>query len=164
MERIVINAETGDVIGYIGDGDRIVRLESMESASSKSDMVELNKGEAFVKVYIKAIPELMAAGLKGAEYMAVLQLLPYVSYGSGLVASFGRPMGVSDFAKVLQCTERNASYTIKKLVDKKVLARTRAGEEVKYFANPYIFMRGQKINKTLQTMFRKSPWARIYGG
>ena len=161
MERIVINAETGDIIGYIGDGDRIVRLESMESASSKSDMVELNKGEAFVKVYIKAIPELMAAGLKGAEYMAVLQLLPY---GSGLVASFGKPMGISDFAGAFGCKERYAASLVKKLVDKKVLARTRAGEEVKYFANPYIFMRGQKINKTLQTMFRKSPWARIYGG
>jgi hypothetical protein len=48
------------------------------------------------------------------------------------------------------------------LVDKEILGKHKTGRSVALTVNPFIFMRGQKVNQTLYEFFLNSKWAKIY--
>ena len=51
--------------------------------------------------------------------------------------------------------------SIERLVGKKILHKGITGKEYQLFMNPFIFMKGIRVNKTLYSMFKKSKWNKV---
>ena len=77
--------------------------------------------------------------------------------------SNGRIVTRSHIAQEMQQSERQVDRTLDKLREKQVLKKViGAKREVSIIMNPWLFMRGKRINKTLYEMFRNSDWAKVY--
>lgn len=156
---LVVNPDTGEVNNEIRQGDRIIRKKSTEYVQ---DTIELLPDEPYVKTYTRPMFEL-SKSLTGTEMQLVHFLLQYLSFESGVLKHpNGRFLARSYIAMETGLSERTVDRLLHGLKDKRVLARTTSGREVQYFMNPYLFMRGKRINKTLHEMFKNSRWARLY--
>ncbi len=147
--RFVVN-ESGEFIGELRDGDRILRKESLEKLEgqenvSYSDYAIYNVGELN-----KLIPE-----LDKNEKAVLMTLLPRVQYATCLLAyENGRCITSGDMAELTGLSKHVAETALKGLVSKDILCKARNSREVQWYMNPYIACKGRVVNKTLKTMFR----------
>jgi len=155
----MFDAETGEQAGVIREGDRILRKQSAEHLL---DTIEILENEPFVKTYLKPMFH-VAKCLSGPEVQFLHYLLPYLSYESGMLKhSNGKPVTRAYMAEEIGTSTRTIDRMIKKLKEKQILSRNTVGKESQYFLNPYLFMRGKRVNKTLVDMFRNTRWAKLY--
>jgi hypothetical protein len=156
--RAVINLETGEVVHEMQPGDRILRKQSVDYLRST---VEINKDEPYAKAFIKPMFQL-ARSLSGPELQMVYFLLPYISYESGiLMHSNGRQLTREAISDNTGLGLKTVDRIIKALYDKKVIGKHISGREVHYTVNPWLFMRGKRINRTLYEFFKSSRWAKV---
>jgi hypothetical protein len=158
--EIRYSAETGEKTGEMYAGDRVVRKKSIEYLQST---VEILPSETYVKLYLKPL-SILAESLTGPESLMVYFLIGYLSYDSGiLMHSNGKILTRSFIADAMGQSERQVDRTLDKLREKQVLKKVLgAKREVSIIMNPWLFMRGKRINKTLYEMFRNSDWAKVY--
>lgn len=151
---------TGEVINTLNEGDRILRKKSADYLDSS---IEILPDAAYVKTFLKPMSQL-SESLSGPESFMVYYLLQYLSYDSGiLLHSNGQIVTRSYIAEELGQSERQVDRTIDKLREKQVLKKVLgAKREVSIIMNPYLFMRGKKINKTLYELFKNSRWAKVH--
>ena len=109
-----------------GDHVKIISKEQMEYLKKEDNLIEINKGEPFIKIYPAVIDRLL-----------------------------------KDIITLKKKKKKTVYNSIEKLVGKKILHKGTTGKEYQLFMNPFIFMKGTKINKTLYSMFRKSKWNNI---
>jgi predicted HTH transcriptional regulator len=152
--------ETGEIAGSLNEGDRIIRKKSAEYLGST---VEILPDATYVKVFLKPLSQLAEIST-GPEMLMVCYLLQYLSFESGiLMHSNGRIVTRSHIAQEMQQSERQVDRTLDKLREKQVLKKViGAKREVSIIMNPWLFMRGKRINRTLYEMFRNSDWAKVY--
>lgn len=151
--------ETGEVVGQLNEGDRIYRGKSDDYLKST---VELNKGEPYAKLYIRPMFEL-AKALSGSEMQMVYYLLSYLSYDSGLVMQVnGKPITRQVIAQEINLAVKTVDKILQGLHQKQVIGKHNNGREVHFTMNPWLFMRGKRINKTLYELFKNSRWAKVY--
>lgn len=156
----LLDIGTFEVKDTIYPGDRILRKKSTDYLSETKD--HLPK-ELYVKAFIRPMFKLPEV-LSGTEVQFVYYLLQFLEFESGVLShptngkhlsreyiSLDTGMGLSTVDRLLG-----------KLKEEKVISHNHLGREVKYFMNPFIFMRGRRINKTLHEMFKNSPWAKLY--
>lgn len=156
-ELKVINSE-GEIVNQINSGDRIVRKESIEYLT---DTIELNKNEQYIKVYTKTMFE-VAKCLDGTSNQLINFLIPYISYQTGILTySNGRVLNKNAIIKLTGLNKDTVHRCIEKLIDYKILGKHKTGRDVCYTVNPYIFMKGNRVNKTLVKFFENSKWAKI---
>lgn len=141
------------------EGDAVLRDASKKYLKRTMDIT----GESpFVKTYTKPLTQL-ARQLSGAEMNMVYYLLPYISYESGaLKHQNGKLLTRAFIALEMGQSERTVDRILQSLKSKKVISHNYVGKEVQYFVNPWLFMKGQRINKTLYEMFKNSDWAKIH--
>ena len=148
MERAIINTETGEVIGTIGTGDRIVRAESINRLKSKTS--------DYTNHFIKANEEegrLVLGELDSKEKVVLFTLQYYVSYESGLLRySNGKDIGFSEMVDIIGMSRGTLSKVIDGLIAKDILYKGRNSHRVQYFMNPWLFSKGE-YNPTLKDMF-----------
>lgn len=161
MKYYIIDKETGEVVREIKQGDSI-KITRRESKEFLKENVKLNDKESFIKFYTNILDDLVSEKLTSAEFNIVLICLKNLNYSSGAVAfkNNGNFLTPQDFVKRTKLSERAVKYAIKNLVDKKILHKGRTGREYQLFVNPYIFMKGVYVNKTLKDMFKNSKWAK----
>lgn len=113
------------------------------------------KDMKFVKICIDCIPRLSEL-LTGSALGTMLALTPYIQYNSNIIAknNSGRPLKNSDVERIMRYSNKTVKVIMDELVDKRVLFRGRTGTSYQYYANPYIFTKGRRINKTLEVMFK----------
>jgi predicted HTH transcriptional regulator len=152
--------ETGEIAGSLNEGDRIIRKKSAEYLGST---VEILPSETYVKLYLKPL-SILAERLTGPESLMVYFLIGYLSYESGiLMHSNGKILTRSFIADAMGLSERQVDRTLDKLKEKEVLKKVLGSKrEVSIIMNPWLFMRGKRINKTLYEMFKNSRWAKVY--
>lgn len=155
-----------------GDKVRITRANSIKSFKDIKDNepFNFNVKSDFIKFYTNAIDSLVNENMSGTEYRVCIKLLKYIQYESGLIGySNGKYLTKEAILNVLNegCKEKNKitlrtlERAIETLTDKKIFAKTRIGNEIKFYVNPFIFMKGQLINKTLYSLFKNSKWAEL---
>ena len=155
----LINPETGEFRGELYEGDRIYRGRSDEYLKST---VELNKGEPYAKTYIRPMFEL-AKSLSGSELQMAYYLLTYLSYDSGLVmCPNGKSLTRQVIAQEINLSVKTVDKILQGLHQKQVIGKHNNGREVHFTMNPWLFMRGKRINKTLYELFKNSRWAKVY--
>lgn len=152
---IMVNADDGEIVGEINPGDRIMRRESIKYLA---DTVEWGKGRPFIKVFADYFPRVMI-GMSGGAVGIMHLLSTYIAYGSNLLCNrtTNNPLNHQDIEEITNLSNKTVIKFMDELVKHKVVSRVKVGYGYQYYANPYIYCRGSRINKTLETMFQDYP-------
>lgn len=165
MEKIpvagVVDFTEGELTHYINQGDsfKITRRESKESFNG---IMQLNKKEDFIKIYLKPMM-LLSRDLSSPECTVLFYLLQYLDFTTGrLMESKVKTLQRSTVAQELMQSERNIDRIMNSLVAHEILLKGICGKNIFFFVNPFIFMRGKMVNKTLVSMFSRTKYAQMF--
>lgn len=156
-----IRRKKSRVYTELNEGDRIVRKKSIEYLKNTD---ELQKTEMYVKFFLKSASVLAREKMSSTAMSVCLEMLQYIRYDTGYLAyENGIKLTLEDIKnKCNFISSVSVIRAIDELVDKKIFARVKTGKENNYLVNPYVFMRGARVNKTLSKTFEASRWARLY--
>ena len=147
------------VIGYINENDKIIRGSSIEYLSQT---IELNKKESFVKLYTRPLFEL-SKSLTGVESQFINYLIRYISYNTGILThDNGKPLTRKYMAEQTGSNIKSIDKILNSLIKKQILGKHRTGRSVSFTVNPFIFMKGNRVNETLVKLFEHTKWAKMY--
>lgn len=156
-KRAVVDLESGVIERILEPGSRVLSAKSVDKLATTE---VINKSSGYIKVYDESL-QLMLKTLNAPDIKVALALTPYIRYETGLVGyGNGEHIPLVRLPDMLEVSERSLHRSIESLVSEKVFAKVRVGREIKLYANPFIFMRGVRANKTLVSMFNKSRYAR----
>lgn len=133
----------------------------------REDAVPL-KGVVFTKLSISGAKRMVEV-LTPTEIAMVIGLAPYVSYTDCCIRVGGRGevMSAQDIAKALEMDDAKVYRLIKSLEEKGVMGHHVTGSILKgyegkvkkvYTVNPYIYCRGEKVNKVVYDFYENSGW------
>jgi len=140
----------GKCIDVIYEGDRIIRQKSSEML----EFSETWKIENFFKGYI---PELRAITpeLSINEKSLLFCLSIYVGYTDCCIKfDNGDCLNIGDMVKISGMCKTIVYDTLIKLIRKDIIYKGKNSYESQYFINPWLFCKGNRINKVLKTMFK----------
>lgn len=162
-KRYVVNSVTGEIEDELLPGDKIRRMSQDNYYKGMEEMFELNKDKAFVKLYNDTMAILGQEKMTLAEYRVCFMLLKYINYGSGVLRyeNNGRELNLTDIEKITGLSRSTVSRAMKGLISKRIYGVHKTGKENCYTVNPFIFMKGKYVNKTLYDFFKKSKWAKL---
>ena len=158
MARVVVDTETGQIMNELRDGDRIVHATSIEAFR---EFESAPKGETFTKLYHKVIPLIIDCGLSASELILFMHLAVNLRYLSN-VAKYpnGRLITRDNLQNDLKISESTVKRSIYRLIKLGLIAEASTVEGKVFIVNPFVVTVGDKINKTVYDLFRKSKWAR----
>lgn len=157
----IVNTGTGEIENEIRVGDRhkITRRESIEYLSQFQEW----RIEQFYKGHIEEIRKLMKE-LSTNEKAFLFSVAIYVGYEDCcLKYSNGKDITTEDLVKITGLGRSTLFETIKSLAKKDIIYRGKNSKNRQYFVNPWLFCKGNRINKVLRTMF-KNYKVRVRGG
>ena len=156
----IVVRDTGEALNTLNEGDRILRKKSAEYLE---DNIEILPKAPYIKTFIKPM-SMLSESLSGPESFMVFYLLQYLSYDSGiLMHPNGKALTRSYIAEEIGQSERQIDRTLDKLREKQVLKKALGdNREVHFIMNPWLFMKGKKINKTLYELFKNSRWVKVH--
>lgn len=159
----IIDISSGEVINEIHEGDRVRIFRDKKAERRLPDnIIELNKEEPFVKLYTRVLFDL-SRSLTGTESQFVNYLMQYIRYSSGVLAhENGKTLTRNTMSKETELSLKTVDRLLKSLIEKQVIGRHKTGHYACFTANPFIFMRGQKVTETLVKLFEGTRWAKLY--
>ena len=158
-ESIVMDLETGEVINHVNVGDTF-KIMRKNTRDFLNETVEINKGEPFIKVYAKTLFEL-SKSLTGTESQFVNYLIQYIKYTSGILAYHNNnenPLTRQHMAEETGLSIKTVDRIMRSLQDKQVIGKHRTGNDITFTVNPFIFMKGDRVNETLYNFFKNTRW------
>jgi DNA-binding MarR family transcriptional regulator len=153
----LVDGDTGQITTDLYEGDRIVRdgsIKHLRQTKGKAQaLLEWNL-EHFLKAHIPEL-KLWIKDLSQAEKAFLFSIQPYISYEDcHLQHGNGVDIGTEDLMKITGMSRPAVYKVIDSLVDKDILYRGRNSKNRQYFVNPWLFCKGNRINKVLRTMFK----------
>lgn len=156
----IVDTKTGEIVNDLYRGDKIVRAESKKSykkyANAKKENPEYEKWDLdnFYRANIGEL-ELLMKELSQIEKAFLFSISPYVSFeDSHLQYNNGVDIGTEDLVKITGMSRATVYRTIDDLIAKDVLYKGKNSRSRQYFVNPWLFSKGNRINKVLKTMFK----------
>lgn len=160
----VIDVETGEFLDDIYEKDKIVHYKE-ESPEDK--IYNFNKGESFVKLYL-GVNELRKH-LTPGEFTVALSLADFVCYDDCILRKGGHHNGkiltIKELADEMDVNYDALRKTITTLNKKGVIGIHKTGCKDKpnvlvkaITVNPYIYSRGNNVNKTILSLFEHTNW------
>ena len=158
MSRLVIDSDTGEVMTELYDNDRIVRGTSIDAIH---ELERAPKGETFTKLYHKVIPLIVDCELSASELIMFMHLAVNLRYISN-VAKYpnGKLITRENLQSDLKVSEPTVKRSIYRLIKVGLIVEASTIEGKVFIVNPFVVTVGDKINKTVYDLFRKSKWAR----
>jgi hypothetical protein len=158
MRKVVIVPETGECLTEIFDGDRIIRGSSIEALK---ELESAPKGETYTKIYRKVIPMIVDCKLTAAELLVFMYLASNLRYISN-VAKFpnGKLIMRENMQHDLRLSEITVKRSLYRLIKEGLIVEANTIEGKVFIVNPFVMSVGDRINKTVYDLFRKSKWAR----
>jgi hypothetical protein len=155
---VIMDLETGEIIKELRKGDRVTRGTSIES---HLEFEYAPKGETFTKLYQKVLPLIVECNLSAAELIMFMYLAANLRYLSN-VAKYpnGKLITRENLLKELKLSEPTIKRSIYRLVREGLIVEATTAEGRVFIVNPFVVSVGDKINKTVYDLFRKSRWAR----
>ena len=157
---VLTNKATGEVEAEIDNGCSI-----KVNPEDDGYIHNFGKNKQFVKIWEGA--SIMMTKMKVPDRLLGLciKLVPYVSYQTGALKNGKEYLTIPSLAKVLEYDEQAMRRMINDLIDLSIIAVAYTGNGTKrsrvktLVANPYVFVRGTSVEKTLRDdIFRKSPF------
>lgn len=153
QRSLVVNESTGEIIGDIRSGDRILRKESMV-AYAKLEEVREWKINHYYRGHLSEIRKWMKE-LTPHEKALLFTVSPYVGYTDCCLRhDNGNMFRFRDMIELSCMARSSVAVALRGLIDKDILYRGKNSKEIQYFMNPWLFSKGKVINKILQMMFR----------
>lgn len=159
----LVDPETGERF-LAGEGERYYKETKSEESPAKI-------GRDFMKLFISSA-EKMYKELTPAEIVMVMRLAQFVSYTDCVLRKNGRGevMGVTDVAEVLELDKSYVYRIFGSLEKKGVIGHHVTGSILKeysgrarkvYTVNPFIYCKGEYVNRAVYDYYRKSGWGHI---
>jgi hypothetical protein len=145
----------GQVLTEINPGDRIktIRKESLEFLERQRELQEWNIIH-FYKGNIDEIKQLNE-DLTNSEMGILFAIIPYINYDDCcLKFENGKELGFDDMISLGKLSRGKTSEVLNELRKKDVIYKGLNSEGLQYFVNPWLFCKGNKIDKVLKTMFK----------
>lgn len=160
MEKAkIVSVDTGEIIGSLEEGDRIIKRNTTEYLKRTEEW----KFENFYKGNIDEIVEWIK-DLSMAEKAFLFSIVPYISYEDcRLQYRNKKDIDIKDMIKVTGLSKNTVYSVVKSLKEKDILYQGENSSNRQWFINPWLFCRGQRLNKVLRTMF-KNYKIRVLGG
>lgn len=155
VKRNIVDADTGEKV------DELYQKVA-------EDTKKIEKGKGFMKLSISGAKRMLEI-LTPTEITMVIGLVPYVSYTDCCLRrnGSGEVMNAQDIAKALEMDDAKVYRLIKSLEEKGVMGHHATGSILKgyegrvrkvYTVNPFIYCRGEKVNKTVYDFYEHSGW------
>lgn len=161
--------ENGGMYVEVYAGDRIIRYNSIKFLKEREEkrVRSINKKMSkrlFAKVFINASDILGDENLSSGEYAVLMKLFRYIAYDSCMLRyENGKELNLSGIKSICSSiSERTVENSIKKLLERGILAVGRNGKANVYIVNPYIFFRGTVPDDMTEEIFSKTKWANLY--
>ena len=158
-------SEYGEILSEIYEGDKIVRQQ--QNDYKQTHIINFQKKEAFVKVFVHPITALFKE-LPTKEYAVTMALIPFISYNDGILRYNGKIVDGKTISDILGENYETFKRIISSLCKKDILKKVERQSDTYVnktkkclVVNPYIFLRGQDIEKEIVDLFSKSKWANI---
>ena len=148
----IVDAETGEACNEIREGDRhrVVRKESIDYLSQHQDW----KMEHFYKGHTDEIRKLMRE-LSTNEKAFLFSVVVYVGYEDCCIKHpNGKDITTSDLMEITGLGKSYFYETVNGLIKKDIIYKGKNSKNRQYFVNPWLFCKGNRINKVLKTMFK----------
>jgi hypothetical protein len=158
-EPVYIVDENGELLKVMKKGDMLVSGKSIEACKRRGEeTMPFDPDSEYVKLFIRGI-ESIPDELKGSDFKAILKLCQFIDYETGILVKRGQynkavPLLQEDLINVTGISKKTVISTMERLVEQKVFAKVRTGRQISYLANPFIFMKGKRISKTLYNIFK----------
>jgi hypothetical protein len=175
QKAVLIDIESGEVLDSVYYGDK-VKIKHKEDELKKEEFLknydpEFNKGESFVKLYDKTLA-VLRRNLKPTEFIFAISLAEFVSYNDGIIRKGGHGNGkfltMEDLSKEMNLDYGVVRRIVPSLITKGIMCKYEVGSvenpklKVKgYVCNPWIYMRGIAMNRTIMGLFEKSGWREL---
>lgn len=118
--------------------------------------------ESFFKGNIEEIKAVMI-DLNVYEKAFLYSIVPYMGYDDCcLKYRNGNELTFDKLVEISGISKGKLSEVIKDLIKKDILYKGKNSQNAQYFVNPWLFCKGNRINKVLKRMFRNYK-IRIYG-
>jgi len=148
--RMILNVDTGEIIGLMNEGDRIVRGKSSKMLAE----TQVWRIEKFTKGSLREIRELLPE-LSGSERNFLFCVSTYVGYEDCcLEYDNGTPLDVDNFIKITSLSRATIFGVLNSLRKKDIIFKGKNSQGDLYFMNPWIYCRGNRINNVLKAMFK----------
>ena len=169
--RAIIEKTTGEILADEDEKDRLkisyVKGSSIKALKEKLEsdtgrkINELETGnyemwnlEVFYKGNVKEIQAIMKE-LNVYEKAFLYSIVPYIGYDDCcLKFNNGNELSFEKMVEISGISKGKLSETIKNLIDKDILYKGKNSKNTQYFVNPWLFCKGNRINKVLKTMFK----------
>lgn len=153
MKRIIIDEETGEIIGELLKGDRIMRKNSIEHLNNK-EKIEM---EDFVKYNSGLTAKLNSYKLSSAEILIFLMLAENIKYKSQIAKhKNGKMITRDDLVDMLGFTYQTVKTSISKLIKCGLIVEAKTQFGRVFIINPYVVIKGNEVDKFSAELF-KSP-------
>ncbi len=149
-KKATIVSLDGEIIGEINEGDKILRKEA-------SEYLEKTDAWKIENFYMGNIDELQKwmDDLNTMEKAFLFSIVPYISYEDCCLKYANKSeLGTEDLVKVSKLSRGKAYEVINSLKKKDILYKGENSKSRQYFINPWLFCKGQRLNKVLKTMFK----------
>ena len=148
--------DTGELTEF-NEGDRVVRQTSLEAyrrIKEQSKQCQEWKIEHFYKGNIDEIRKTMQE-LDVYEKAFLYSIATYIGYEDCcLKYDNGVELKFDSLVDITGISKGKLSTVISGLVEKDILYKGKNSNTIQYFINPWLFCKGNRINKVLKTMFR----------
>ena len=162
---IVVDDQTGVILNNIYEGDKIITPKQQEYVNKY--ITNFQKKEAFVKVFTNPITALFKE-LPTKEFAVAMAIMPFISYKDGILKYDGKIADVRTISEQLGENYDVFRKTISSLVKKDVLGKVERQSDTYQnktkqciCVNPFIYLRGQDLDREIHDKFVNSKWANI---
>lgn len=140
MKKYIVNSH-GELLDELGPGDRILRAKSVEYLKSNFE------SGAFVKGSVDEL-RLVMPELNIGEKSFILSIVPYIGYDDCKLRwpNTAHDIRMEHLTNIVGCSKSGLYRVTKSLRDKKIL-------HGKFYMNPWLFFRGNKIDPRLIRWF-----------
>ena len=148
--RAVIDTDTGEKLHDFEEGDRLVKKKQIDFL----EQYDVWKVNSFYKGNIDELKE-VSKDLTIAESGFLFKILPYINYRDCLLCySNGKDINQEDLAEITGMSRSQVYRTLESLISKDILYKGKNSKSFQYFVNPWLFVKGNEINKVLKSMFK----------
>jgi hypothetical protein len=157
VKAYVVEKGTGLITDELKSGDRIIKGKSIDYLNAKKKIKETTqewKIEHFYKGHIEEIKKVMAE-LNVYEKAFLYSIAVYVGYEDCcLKYENGNDITTDDLIHLTGLSRSTLFDTINNLSKKDIIYKGKNSKNRQFFVNPWLFCKGNRINKVLKTMFK----------
>jgi len=149
-ERVIVNTGTGEIVGRIGEGDRIVKAKTIEFLNE----TQVWRIEKFYKGSVGEIQKLLPE-LSSIEREFLFCASVYVGYEDCCLRyENGNVLDAGKMSEIMRVSKSTIYRVLNSLRKKDIIFKGKNSEGDMYFMNPWICCRGNRINSVLKAMFK----------